>query len=1225
MYRLISVLNSMIAVLVVAQLPTNTLSAESQLLYDPLNRLTKVSHPSGSKTDYTYDAVGNRFTYEGSVNNIGDTIIPVISVTSPTGGSFFNSTSPSFSLSGIASDNVGIAKVSWQNDAGQFGLAAGGTTWTIPNLPLRQGANIFTVTAHDQAGNTSDATLTVNFTPGSGSAVLTINSSANGRVERSPNQQSYDTGSQVTLTAIPNEGYRFTGWSGDASGLANPLSVTMTGNKTIAASFSALQEPSIFWEKATGESYVDSTAGIASNGNIYFVAPNGILHAFNQNREALWDFNFNKSAGGATAIGTDGTLYFSAGGARGGGSDGTLYAVNPNGTLKWSFVAGNRITASPAIAEDGTVYVGSYDRKLRAFTPGGQLKWEFTAGDRIERPASIGSDGTVYFGSIDSKVYAINPGGSKKWEFATGSQISSGVAIGTDGTIYIGSHDHHLYALTTSGSLKWKYNMGSLKGDGSPVLDNAGNLYFGDRAGKLHSLTVNGAKRWEFDTGGEVANAPSITADGSIYVASISGKLFALNTSGAKQWELPLGAPVGYSSPTIAPDGTIYLGLRNSKFVAIRGNSPLAETPWPSERQGLQNTGRVPPPQLGSLQVTIIPAGAIVAGAQWQVDGGGFQNAGAAISGLPIGTHTVSFKAINGWTTPANQTVAIAANQTTTVTGTYVKLFGLTVSPTIHGSVSRVPELDFYPSGVLITVTAIPDEGYEFGGWTDDPSIRAAQRTITMDTDRTISATFVRKAGLLAHYPFDGRLNDSSGNGFDGIDFGAVSDADRFGNPNSAIRFTGTANWAKLPIGSSHFSDNFTIALWLKLDDFAAQYPAIINGDTGFIRLEAAGPLYTGEGNYRKIKFYQLGQSQVWSGTTFDTGRWYHLAVVRSGANYRIYVNGALSGENDMPPVNVSGNYLQVGNDALNTFGGAYFHGSLDDLKIYTQALSPSAVQELFAGQPPIPHLNSVVVGNGGLRCVLRGPSRAQVLIEASVNLVDWTLAGTHTLPASGSMEITLVEQITTQAGGRFYRARLVESPVPFSDNFNRSDSATVGNGWINAPSNGAFNLIIKDGRLTVDSNDPTETGAIVYHPMPPLPVTVSLKFTDKNGFGSLRNRYQSSVAVLYDPTTGKGYGLQFTRADQTFNDSKVTIWDGDTTVATIPCSFQFGTEISVNASFRSDGSIQGTISDSQNNFPFSVAARAIESTGGNVMIGLNRSGSGTILPTADDFSLTSP
>jgi uncharacterized repeat protein (TIGR02543 family) len=47
----------------------------------------------------------------------------------------------------------------------------------------------------------------------------------------------YQYGSSATLTATPNPGYIFSGWTGDASGTDNPLTLTMDGDKTVGANF----------------------------------------------------------------------------------------------------------------------------------------------------------------------------------------------------------------------------------------------------------------------------------------------------------------------------------------------------------------------------------------------------------------------------------------------------------------------------------------------------------------------------------------------------------------------------------------------------------------------------------------------------------------------------------------------------------------------------------------------------------------------------------------------------------------------------------------------------------------------------------------------------------------------------------------------------------------------------------------------------------------------------
>jgi outer membrane protein assembly factor BamB len=68
--------------------------------------------------------------------------------------------------------------------------------------------------------------------------------------------------------------------------------------------------------------------------------------------------------------------------------------------------------------------------------------WEFETGWHVLSSPAIGSDGTVYVGSYDKKLYAINgQSGVKLWEFETGDMVHSSLAIGSDGTVYVGSMD----------------------------------------------------------------------------------------------------------------------------------------------------------------------------------------------------------------------------------------------------------------------------------------------------------------------------------------------------------------------------------------------------------------------------------------------------------------------------------------------------------------------------------------------------------------------------------------------------------------------------------------------------------------------------------------------------------------------------------------------------------------------------------------------------------------
>lgn len=113
---------------------------------------------------------------------------------------------------GIAVDSEGAAYVTGQTKSIDF-----------PTQNSIQGTN---------AGLGDAFIAKLYFTPS-----LTITAGSGGTTDPSPDTYTYDEATEVTIRAIPNSGYTFSGWSGDASGTTNPITITMDSDKSITASF----------------------------------------------------------------------------------------------------------------------------------------------------------------------------------------------------------------------------------------------------------------------------------------------------------------------------------------------------------------------------------------------------------------------------------------------------------------------------------------------------------------------------------------------------------------------------------------------------------------------------------------------------------------------------------------------------------------------------------------------------------------------------------------------------------------------------------------------------------------------------------------------------------------------------------------------------------------------------------------------------------------------------
>jgi len=269
-----------------------------------------------------------------------------------------------------------------------------------------------------------------------------------------------------------------------------------------------------------------------------------------------WRF-YTRSVNGGIAIDDEGILYV------GNGHIDELFAVYPNGTLKWSYDTRGSITSTPAIGDDGTIYVGSWDDYLYAFNPDGSVKWRFLSGGAIASSPAIADDGTIYFDTMEGfdsgKIYAVNPNGTLKWQYQTEYLMESDPAIGDDGTIYVGSGDGYFYAMNPNGTLKLRFETGDEIHNGASIAED-GTIYFCSYDDYLYALNPDGSEKWRYDTEWGASGGIAIGEDGTVYVGT--DNFYAIWPDGTTRWIFDAGTDNHFSDscPAISADGTIYIG-----------------------------------------------------------------------------------------------------------------------------------------------------------------------------------------------------------------------------------------------------------------------------------------------------------------------------------------------------------------------------------------------------------------------------------------------------------------------------------------------------------------------------------------------------------------------------------------------------------------------------------------------------------------------------------------
>jgi hypothetical protein len=207
-------------------------------------------------------------------------------------------------------------------------------------------------------------------------------------------------------------------------------------------------------------------------------------------------------------------------------------------------------------------------------------------------------------------------------------------------------------------------------------------------------------------------------------------------------------------------------------------------------------------------------------------------------------------------------------------------------------------------------------------------------------------------SGLVAFYKFDETSGtsaaDSSGNNHTatltgGATFGA-------GLQNNAVTLSGSNQYVSLPTGIVSGLSTFSVAAWVKLTTNQAWNRIFDFGNDTTTYMF----LTPNSGSTLRFSITTGGSTaeQQLNATSLPTATWEHVAVTLSGATGSLYVQGTQVAQSTTITLNPN----SLGSTMHNWLGRSefsvdpYLSGQLDNVRIYSRALTAGEVQELYAG-----------------------------------------------------------------------------------------------------------------------------------------------------------------------------------------------------------------------------------------------------------------------------------
>ena len=211
---------------------------------------------------------------------------------------------------------------------------------------------------------------------------------------------------------------------------------------------------------------------------------------------------------------------------------------------------------------------------------------------------------------------------------------------------------------------------------------------------------------------------------------------------------------------------------------------------------------------------------------------------------------------------------------------------------------------------------------------------------------------------LVGWWRFDGNANDETGNGNNGIVYGATSNPTG-GKIGGAYMFDGVNDViTRASIGTS-ITKAITIGMWVNKNSVTAE--------NGVLAFDNRIEIIVTANNILRFRFKNSSGStpQLISDNTLSLGNWSYLAFTYDGSlnQTKLYINGISVSYTGTPIsgdlTEINGIELRIGREWND--GGFYFDGSIDEVMIFNRALSQEEVTALYNAPAIAGNVNFII------------------------------------------------------------------------------------------------------------------------------------------------------------------------------------------------------------------------------------------------------------------------